>query len=210
MKNPGIRLRTAYLLSSALVLASCATTPAPPIDVSRSAVLVKSTLADSSKPTVSAFEVQNQAPPPPRSKISAFDDVDIPIRSETDKTVADDLTNYFAKATRTDPASPQKVIARIERADAHFVFGGAKRIPFLGILAIGSDTDFVMNLRVIFEVETNGKVLRTYQVNETYTVPDGKSADTDSVNDSYRRLVELYRTRLFSELDQTFTPRYLQ
>ena len=108
-----------------------------------------------------------------------------------------------------DPASTEKVIVRIEQVDTYWVFRAAKRAPFIGLALLGTPDVFAMRLRATFKVEDNGKVLRTFSYDETYSLADGSATTQDSIAESYARLIALYRQRFYDDLDQQFAARYL-
>ncbi|QWC88278.1 hypothetical protein [Cupriavidus metallidurans] len=170
---------------------------------------MRTSISDGKKSAVSSVEVRNDAPPPVPAENTTFSASYMPIRSNTAETVAADLKSYFARATTAGSPDAQRVIARIEVSDAYWVATAAAKVPIVGIFALGGDREFFMNVRVSFEVEERGKVLRTFTVNERFSIPDGKADTQEDIARSYQRLVAQYRERFFANLDRAFTTRYL-
>lgn len=209
MKSAFTRRATRRSLAIACVFLLGACAAQPPIDVSNSQNLVRSNLLDVAKPTLSAVDIINQAKVPD-ARISAFDDVHISFKTQTAQTVTSDIASYFKTATQNSANTTQKVSVTIDKADAYWVFGGAKRIPFIGLFAAASDCEYVMDVRATFEVEVNGKVTKTFTMDREYSFPDGKATGLDDIKAAYQRLVALYREKFFAELDERFVTRYLQ
>jgi hypothetical protein len=63
-----------------------------------------------------------------------------------------------------------------------------------------------MNVRVSFEVEERGKVVRTFAVNERFSIPDGKADTQDDIARSYQKLVAKYRSTS-SRVSTVLSPR---
>jgi len=201
-------------LSLGAVIACLGACAAPaPIDVSQSAYLVRTALTEGLKPQVTSIVVENAAPPPDEARNPAFSESYIPVKSNTSETVAADIKSYFGQSTVQTTTGSQKVIARIERADAYWIVNASDKLPMVGLFSIGADHEFYMRLHVSFEVEEAGKVVRTFVVDEKFSIPDGKDSTQASIATSYptsyQRLIALYRQRLFADLDRQFTARYL-
>jgi hypothetical protein len=125
------RLCAAAIIS--FLLGACA--PLPPIDVSQSASLVRTSISDSKKSVVSSIEVKNDAPPPVPAENTTFSASYMPIGSNTAETVAADIKAYFDGAT-TRGTEDAQVIARIEIADAYWVLKAAAKVPIVGIFLL--------------------------------------------------------------------------
>jgi len=201
-------MKKTLLAILSLLIGACAA-PVPSIDVSQSANLVQSSIGTPNKPVVSSVEVTNSAPPPVPAENPAFSASYIPVGANTAETVSADLKAYFADATVHGAPETQRVIARIEKADAYWVEPASIKVPIFGLLALGGDREFFMNVRISFEVEEHGKVARTFTINERFSIPDGKGGSQAEIARSYRRLVTQYRERFFASLDKSFTTRYL-
>lgn len=189
------------------ILSACAASP--PTDVSQSAYLVRTSVGQEAKLSVFAFEVENDAPAPVPAKNPAFRSSFIPIRENTSATVVSDLNAYFAQTTKHVVGSSQKVVARIEQADAYWEEPVSAKLPVIGLFKLSSAREFFMNLRVSFEVEEGGKVLRTLTVSQRFSIPDGKIDSEADFNSSYQRLIAQYRIQFFAKLDRDFITRYL-
>ncbi len=190
-----------------VALAGCA--PMPPVDVSKSGDLVRTTLAPQSRAKLSSVEIIDRATPSKLENEGVFGDTEVGVRQPTSQTVTEDIKAYFDKATIRESGSGQKVIVRIEKVDAYWVFRAAKKVPFVGLALLGTPDVFVMKLRASFEVESQGKVLRTFNYDETFSLANGSASTRDSIAESYQRLIALYRQRFFDDLDKQFAARYL-
>jgi hypothetical protein len=205
MTNCTSRQHCLYCLVILFSLLSACAAPSA-IDISQSAYLVRTSVEQGAKPSVASVEVQNDAPPPVPATNPAFSSSFVPVGANLSDTVASDLNAYFAGSTTHVAGNPQKVVIRIEKAEAYSEEPVSAKLPFVGLFTLGANREFFMNLRVAFEVEENGKVVKTLTVNERFSIPDGKGTD---VNTSYQRLIEQYRERFFAKLDKDFLTRYL-
>jgi hypothetical protein len=169
---------------------------------------VHTAIHSANRPVVASVEVVNDAPPP-KGEYPAFGSSILPAAANTAETVASDLPSYFAGATVVGAPEAQRVIVRIEKADAYWVMPVSGSLPVVGILTLGGDREFFMNMRVSIEVEMHGKVVRTFASNERFSISDGKTVTQGDIEQSYRRLVARYREQFFGTLDKTFTERYL-
>jgi hypothetical protein len=175
----------------------------PPIDVSQSASLVRTSISDSKKSVVSSIEVKNDAPPPVPAENTTFSASYMPIGSNTAETVAADIKAYFDGATTRGTEDAQR------HRDSGCLLGAEGRCKgsHCRDFSLGGDREFFMNVRVSFEVEERGKVVRTFAVNERFSIPDGKADTQDDIARSYQKLVAKYREHFFASLDRTFTTR---
>ncbi|MDR5811194.1 hypothetical protein [Caballeronia sp. LZ019] len=199
-------IKKAVVSAVCVFLAGCAVAP---FDVSQSENLVKTAVVTQKKPSVAAVEVINAAPLPPKPSVSVFDAMSFPVTNDTRDTVTADLKKYFSDSTVIDPSSNEKLVVRLEKAESYWVMGAGQRVPFFGILAVGADEEFYLLLKATLEVEVEGKVVRSYTIDKKISLPDGKNATAAAIHESYQRLIALYRTSFYSELDSTFTTRYL-
>ncbi|MEF9481045.1 hypothetical protein [Ralstonia sp. 1B3] len=193
------------VVALSLLLGACAT-PVP-LDVSQSAHLVRTSV--SVKPMVASVEMKNEAPPPTPHEHKVFDTTFVPVPAETAAIVAADLKRYFDQATVHADGSKQRIVVRIERADAYWEFHAVDKAPIVSLFTMPGRRNYFMNVRVSFEVEQDGKVVRTYTANERFVLPDGKANGQDDIEESTRRLIAQYREQFFAGLDKTFTTRYL-
>jgi hypothetical protein len=192
-----------------LVGACAAPEQQPVIDLSQSASLVQSSLAPDKKPSVAAIEVADDALPPAKATRHGLSS-NAPIKAQTAGTVRSDLQTYLERATIASSASTQKILAHVERAEAFWIDSAADNAPLVGLFRIGGDKTYVMLVRVSFEVEEAGKVERALTVEERYSITDGRAATQAQIDDSYRRLIAVYRQRFYAMLDTKFVVRYLR
>ncbi|MBL8429108.1 MAG: hypothetical protein JNJ95_04350 [Dechloromonas sp.] len=196
------------LLTGLLALLTTACSPVRPnIDLSDSAYIASaSTKSDSRK--ISNLDIRSTADE--GEIVRLFPETYIPIKTviTTSKTVEADLKKFFDDVTSVDPSASRSLAITITKADCYWLYGGAMAIPFVGLLAVGADTDFGMNLRFLIEVEENGRVISTYRVEEKIVI-QGKATTRDSVEESYKKLMAEYRKRVFGALEDRFVKRYL-
>ena len=87
------------------------------------------------------------------------------------------------------------------------MWGGAAKLPFVGIARAAADYDIGMNLKVLMEIEDSGKVVSSYLFDEKILIRD-KVTDQAAMAETYRNLVNAYRIKFFWELDRNFVNRY--
>jgi hypothetical protein len=125
------------------------------------------------------------------------------------ETVEKDLERFFARALVPSEGT-RRIVARIERAEAYWVNPAVNTIPFVGLISgFAVRYPFYFEVRVTFEVEEHGKVLRSFLFDEAVTLPDGDALTASAIEESYRRLIARYREVMVEALDHEFLPRYL-
>lgn len=136
-------------------------------------------------------------------------DTIFPIKPETTtkETVEQDLRKFFDNTLNIGGTADQDLTITISKADAYSIWGGAAKIPILGLAFVNADTEFGMNLRVLFEIEKEGKVVSTYMFDEKITI-QGKASTINAVALSYQRLIAEYRRRFLGEIESRFVSRY--
>lgn len=109
------------------------------------------------------------------------------------KTVEKDLERFFASILVPLDGN-RRIVARIERADAYWVNPAVNTIPLVGLVsAFAVRYSFYFDLRVTFEVEEQGKVLRAFLFDEEVSLSDGDALTASAIEGSYRRLIARYR-----------------
>lgn len=195
-------MKVCLLAIFALALAGCA--PAlKRVDLSESNYQSRLFQQRSSN-TVQQFTVINKAKPGEfeRDGASNFSESRIPIQAEEEaKVVVErDLQEYFKASLSESERSSRKVFATIYRADAYQAskLNGTAFIPIVGAFT-GSDQKIGLNLKVLVEVEDQGKVVKEFTFDQRI---EKKMQGLESIEDHYKRLVAQYREQLFSELDR--------
>lgn len=207
VKRMGHSMKTLGIVLMVAVICVACSPVRPKIDLSDSAYKAAASATSGSR-KISNLEIRSTAE---EGKIvRSFPDTYIPIKTAitTSKTVEADLIKFFADVTTADLSASRSLSITITKADCYWLYGGAMAIPVVGLFAIGADTDFGMHLRLLIEVEENGKVISTYPVDEKIVI-QGKATTQDSIVESYKKLMAEYRKRVFGELEIRFVSRYL-
>lgn len=198
------------IAATAVLIVGCAVAP-PVIDLSSSAYRVSSETTAARKP-VTRIEIRNSVKDDVQQSFNTTLGAEnlIPIRpaTTTKQTVEADLQSFFSAALVVDNSAKRAVSVTIAKADSYWVLGRAATVPLVGIAFAGADTEFGMNIRVLMEVEEDGKVISSYQFDEKITTQD-KSSTGEAIQASYQRLVAAYRKRMFADLETRFVRRYL-
>ena len=129
-------------------------------------------------------------------------------RTPSMETVQVDIESFFKERTITSSESTKSLQVVIHKADSYWRWGGASRIPIIGIAFVAVDYEFGLNLNISFEVENNGKIVNIYTFKDTITIK-GKAMTQDDMKTSYKKLISKYREVLLTELDTEFIRRYL-
>lgn len=124
-------------------------------------------------------------------------------------TLERDIKRYFGKITsRVD--NERRVVVRIDRADAYYEGRASKQIPFIGLFTVWiPNTLYVFDINVYFEVEENGKVIRSWPFTQKVEFHEGETATPSGLERSYQQLISMYRKSMFDSLNEEFIPRYL-
>ena len=158
-----------------------------------------------------AVRVVNQADDGKGPAPSFISDSYVPIKpaTTTKETVESDIKQFFAESFRLGPLAPKSLVVTISKADSGMVNRWEAKIPipFVGIVGTLAETEFYMNLRVLLEVEQNGKVISSSLFDEKVTI-QGHCSRREVFIQSYRRLIAEYRRRFFGELETKFIDRY--
>lgn len=125
------------------------------------------------------------------------------------ETLEKDLNRYF-EAVLVSENTNKRIVARIDRADAYWINPGVNTIPFVGLVtSFTSAYPFVFDISVTFEIEENGRVVRSYPFIQKFEIKDGNAMTPSAIQNSYKRLISEYRKMMFNSLSQEFIPRYL-
>ena len=129
------------------------------------------------------------------------------LHKPTRETVEEDLKRFLADTLPVKKTAPRSLQVTISKAESYWLYEGAATIPIIGILFIDADFEFGINLRVLFEIEQNSKVVSSYLFDERVTI-QGKAATPDNIRESYKKVIAEYRKRFFGELETNFLNRY--
>jgi len=200
-------MRLLLAIAMLLQLIGCATAP-PVIDLSES-VFKAGIENQSERKQIGTLKIINKADDGKFVNTILGSDTIFPIKPAvtTKETVEQDLKRFFDGALRIDKTADQDLTVTISKADSYWIWGGAAKIPFIGLALVNADTEFGVNLRILFEIEIKGKVTASYLFDEKITIQD-KAATQEAIIQSYKRLIAEYRKRLFDELEARFVGRY--
>jgi hypothetical protein len=200
-------LRYKYLIFVMVLLGGCTNLPMK-VDLSQSENLVASKTVHNSV-TVSGVRVANKAEKTKLVNTPLGYDTLFPFNTEVEirQTLETDVLHYFEQALTKSQSSSRSLEITIYKADGYWVWGGASKIPVIGLLAVGSTTDFVFSLKILFEIEDRGKVISSYLFEDKIVI-QGSAANEDAIKETYQRLIFAYRAKLFSDLDARFVTRY--
>lgn len=184
------------LLFSILPVTGCATFN-PPIP----AMTIKS----ANNVALKSISIVDRTGAESKRKFSFFGDQQGPIKAKTpfSKIVGDDISAFFMRSS----ASDYSLAVQIQTAEPYFTMTAEQKVPFLGILASGMDVEYGVYLRLQFEVEQNGKVLRTYAYDNVIKTM-GQNATPKDMEEGYQKLISEYRRDFFQQLDKEFVARY--
>lgn len=194
-------------LAAMLLLGGC-TPSLLQADLSGSAYRSEASRGWQKKP-IAALKVINNASDG-KMQYGLIEDTAVPLKlaTPTRVTVENDVRDFFAESAAIDGASNINLVITIARADSYWISTGVSKIPIIGLAAVAADTEFGMNLRILFEVEEAGKVRASYLFDEKVTIND-QAMTRETIALAYQKLVAEYRKRLFSELEGRFVQRYL-
>ncbi len=159
---------------------------------------------------LSNIEIVNKANDGELVNTTVFNNSILPLHlaTTTKETVENDIQEYLKKHTRINKSAERSLRVIITRADSYWVWSSADKIPFVGLLLIGTDSEFGINLRVVFEIEQKGKVVSSYWFDKKITI-ESVSATEETIKESYKKLITEYRKVFFDELNSSFINRYL-
>lgn len=193
----------------AVFLVGCANTPMS-VDLSQSEHLLQSR-SSQSKATVSNVSITNKAEKTKLVNTPLGSDTFFPFNTDIEirKTVEADIRNFFDQALDKSQKTSRSLVVTIYKADGYWVWGGASKIPFVGLFTVNAETDYVVSLRVLFEIEEDEKVTSSYLVDDKFVI-QGSAAAEDVIKENYQRLIAEYRKIFFNDLDNRFVARYFK
>lgn len=199
-------MRLLLAIATSLLICGCASAP-PVIDLAGS-VFKTGSASQSERKQIGTLRIINKADDG-KFVNNTFGDTINPIKpaTMTKETVEQDLKRFFEDSLRIDKTADQDLTITISRADSYWVWGGADKVPLIGLFVVNADREFGVNLRVLFEIEQKGKVATSYLFDEKITVQD-KATTREAIIQSYQKLIAEYRKRLFGELETRFVGRY--
>ena len=119
----------------------------------------------------------------------------------------EDLKRYFGQKIAIDKNSNRSLTINILKADTYWVWTSAQKLPYIGIAFAAGGTDIGMNLKVLIELEENGKVVSNYLFDEKIVIKDDALTE-EALKKSYARLIATYRQKFFREIEGTYLRRY--
>ena len=200
-------MRLLLIVAASLLVCGCASAP-PVIDLSES-VFKAGSVKHSERKNIGTLKIINKADDGKFVNTILGSDSVFPIKpaTTTKETVEQDLNRFFDNVLNIDKTSDQSLTVTVSKADSYWVWGGADKLPIIGIFTANSDREFGLNLRVLFEIEQKGKVTASYLFDEKITVQD-KATTQEAIIQSYRKLIAEYRKRFFGEIETSFVGRY--
>lgn len=163
-----------------------------------------------SKVTLKSISIKDRTPDPSvESKLKwgfLFGEIQQGITTQDipfSKIVSKDIDAFFHKA----PNSEYSLTVQIQTAEPYQTYPGLQRIPLLGVFAFAVDVEYGVYLRILFEVEQNNKVLRTYTYDNVIKTI-GKNTTVTDIEEGYQKLIAAYRQEFFQQLDREFIERY--
>ncbi|MBF0417383.1 MAG: hypothetical protein HQL86_03940 [Magnetococcales bacterium] len=158
---------------------------------------------------LSKVNVRNLAPETKFSTTNPGSQTHFAIRTETQfrKTLEDDIKRYFDQAVQIDTLANKSLTITIKSADNYFVWEGNSQVPLIALLSVGSDVDYIISLKILFEIEENNKVVNSYYYDDIVTIK-GKGAVNSDIKEAYQKLVAEYRAKFFSDIETMFLKRY--
>lgn len=175
------------------------------IDVSDSKYKIKEKLVIDIKDLI----IENKAQNGEMKNTMLGSDTTIPIvpKVPTKETVENDIKNYF-QAMEKLQSSDKTLKITIKKADSYWTWSDVQKLPIFGLLAVGQNVTYGLNLKVLFEVEENGKVIKSYIFDDTIKVKNPNATKEDIIA-GYKKLISKYREIFFNEIHNQFTKRYL-
>ncbi len=140
---------------------------------------------------------------------SGYGDSKMPIvtKESTTTVVEKDIKEYFSKLV-FNSNSNRTVNITIKEATPYWIFSGANKVPVVGLFTAGMQTDYFLNLNILFEIEENGKVINSFLYDDVITIKNSASFEED-IKKGYQILIKEYRNVFFDDLENKFIKRYL-
>lgn len=196
------------ILLAAAILTGCTNPPLKPDLTDSSHLLVKRQA--NTLPSVANVKIVNNAPATKLVNSSLGSDSFIPFHTDPPirKVVEDDLIKFVSNSTTINPLSEKSITFTITKANGYWVWGGVSKVPFAGILTINSEIDYILDLRILCEIEIGGKVSNSFTIDESFTIQNSAATQTQ-LELGYTKLIAAYRETLYSTLRSRFLDRYL-
>lgn len=197
------RFRNYLFLIFTLSLAACAS----PLVVDTSESVIKP--AGTYRSTVSSYEIVNGSPAMQR-EIALFGDSYVPLvlAKPTSETVEEDLRRLFDATISRAPTSEYSFRVLIKRAHSHWTWSTAQKLPFVGLALVSAPVDYTLDLAILFEVEQNGRVLRTFPYERKVVIQNSAAVESSQI-EGYQRLIAEYRATALREIERELIGRYL-
>jgi hypothetical protein len=194
-----------FIIFLFVLFSGCASTPSALVNVNDSKYF-----SNLPKTVVSEIKISNNTSVS-KGTFNLISDskVTLPYKPTALQVVEEDLHDLFSQRTLLDSNANKLIYINIERADAYWIHGGVDKIPFLSILTVTTNQKYVFNVKITIEVETNGKVISAYTIDEEveYIAPGAWSTDGEKQN--YSNLIKEYREKILKKIDDRFISRYL-
>lgn len=130
----------------------------------------------------------------------------------TNEIVEADLLRYFAARVQTNPDLLTKLVVRIEQAEIFRTTPVLNTVPILGLFvgtAKGFAAPFSFKLRVVFEIEEAGRVVRSHDFEHTVETENLPAGTAKSIKQSLGIVIQKYRDEVFPMLDAQVVGRYV-
>jgi hypothetical protein len=144
-----------------------------------------------------------------RIRMYLADNVQVPIEkpAAAGETVKEDLERYFRGRVTVDPAVSRRLIVTILKAEAYWVLPLAEKVV-IDIFDLQDrspeEKEFVLELKVLFEVRDSGRIEKSYLFERKISLADGRTEFPGQIRESYQRLAERYRKIFFETIEQEF------
>ena len=183
---------------------------AQPLQVDVSQTIYNAPMSNISKPELGAITLINKAHDGKMVNTTLGSDSIFPIKTEksTKETVENDVRRYLTERTVISSGAKNSLRVVIHKADSYWVWSSVAKVPIFGLIFVDADTEFGLNLKISFEVEENGEVVRTYWFDDVITI-QAKATTEERIRESYKNLIRKYREILFGNLDSEFMGRYM-
>ena len=116
--------------------------------------------------------------------------------------VKEDVENYFKQFLGHNE---RNLVVTINKANSYFLLAGASQIPIVSLATIGTPRTVGVDLEIMFEVEVNGKVLKSYSYSKNFEIKSSSSRE----DVYYKELMTKYGDVVFKEIEDIFVARYL-
>ena len=188
-----------------LFLISCATPLAPktpsllynfhnkPINIHK---LNKITITDETKPSQTVN-------PPFGTTVAPFW-----VTPKTSDLVTADMRDYIYSRVEIKEDAEIGLNITIQEAEVYGEIDAIKKIPFLSLFAVSLPAKCKMPIKILFEVESKGAVIKSYIYENTVTA-SGTSYNDETSSQLYNDIIKKYRDATYTDLDAKFISRYL-